>query len=416
MAKYTVLKFGGTSMGDEHTWKRVLDITARYERPWVVVSATARTTRRLIAAAESAATDPVKARDMAEEIDARHRKLITGFMDEYAVDGPSSSREKEQEACLGHLDRLSEILLGHLDAIREAGSLDDRTRDAVASIGERLSSRLLASCARAAGMQAQWVDARELIRTDDRFGGASPDLPFIRSAVSELLERWRGKAIPVMGGYYGQTANGNLTNLGFEGSDYTASLIGASLPCEAVEIWTDVSGVYTCDPRVVEGARPIPALSFREATELAWFGAKVLHPSTLKPASARNLTVRVKNIFEPEAPGTRITGDTTSDGLVKAMAYKERSALDDGPELKRLSEELQELGEAGLRRGVGVIGLVGCDPARQKELVERLRRALGDIKLETLSYSSTKRNLNLVVEAGHTVEAVRRLHEELFEG
>lgn len=458
MAKITVLKFGGTSMGDEHTWKKVLDIVDRYERPWVVVSATARTTRRLIAAAEAAVARPDQARDIAEEVETRHRNLVAGFMESYAQGDTPSGREQEREDCGGRLDRLSGVLRGHLDAIHEAGNLDHRTRDAVASIGERLSSWLLASCARAACMNARWVDARRIIRTDDRFGSASPDLAYIRSAVSDLLECWPTGAIPVMGGYYGETAEGDITTLGFEGSDYTASLVGASLPCEAVEIWTDVSGVYTCDPRVVEGARPIPSLSFREATELAWFGAKVLHPSTLKPASGRNLPVHVKNIFEPDAPGTRIGAESGPDGLVKAMAYKDRSALltvtssstlmgynflstvfaalrerrlpvdvvttteasvsvalDDEPLLEKLAEDLQELGEVGLRRGLGVIGLVGCAPSRQQELLERMLHALGDLDLETLSYSRAKRTLNLVLEAEQTVEAVRRLHAGLFE-
>lgn len=457
MTPRTVLKFGGTSMGDERSWRSVMEIIARYERPWVVVSATARTTRKLHAAAEAAVADQPGAFSIAEKIESRHQDLVGALMESLG-DSAKGDGEMCRSDCEIIIDDLMRTLADHIDRIHEAGQLNPARRDAVAAIGEQLSSRLFARCAPAAGLNTRWVDAGRIIRTDSGYGSAAPDTAAIRSAVESVVQELPEDVIPVMGGYYGTGPEGELTTLGFEGSDYSASLVGASLPCRAVEIWTDVSGVYTCDPRIVENARPIPALSFREATELAWFGAKVLHPSTLKPASTQDIPVLVKNIFRPDDPGTRISRQSTGDGLVKAMAGKENSALlavtssstvmgydflssvfsalrehrlpvdivttteasvsvalDYHPVLDELVTELNGLGEAKLSTGLAVIGLVGCEPSRQNELLVRIREALEEIPVETLSYSRTKRNLNLVIPSGRCREAMRLLHRSLLE-
>ncbi len=381
---YTVLKFGGTSMDDERSWRQVIDIVRRYDRPWVVVSATARTTRRLFEAADRAEDDLGAAREIAEEIAGRHLTLIRRFMERY----PEQRREGPLALCEEHVERCMQELDRRLEEIR-GGRRGGAVRDAVASVGEQLSSCLFAACARLEGLPARWVDARTLIRTDAQFGGAQPDTRRIGREAKRLAAELPAEAVPVMGGYYGESDTGEITTLGMEGSDYSASLVGAALGAEAIEIWTDVSGVYTCDPRCVEEARPLPGLTFREATRLAAYGAKVLHPSTLEPAEAENIPVFVKNIFAPGAEGTRIGRE--AEGKVPARAIGFRNE-----------------GEKG------VIGLMGCDPDQREELRERIGAALEGLPF-TLS-ADGETTLRLVTESGRTLEAVRRLHQALFEG
>lgn len=381
---YTVLKFGGTSMDDERSWRRVIEIVRRYDCPWVVVSATARTTRRLIAAADRAEENLGAAREIAQEITARHLTLIRRFMERY----PEQRRENPLSLCEKHVAKCMRQLDRRLEEIR-GGRRGGRERDAVASVGEQLSSYLFAVCARLEGVPARWVDARTLIRTDARFGEARPDTGRIRRETKRLAAELPEDAVPVMGGYYGESDTGEITTLGMEGSDYSASLVGAALGAEAIEIWTDVSGIYTCDPRYVEKARPLPALTFREAAGLAACGAKVLHPSTLEPAEAENIPVYVKNIFAPEAEGTRIGREPAEKVPVRAIGFRKENKK-------------------------GVIGLVGCDPEQRNELREHVENALEDMPFTLRGDGETA--LRLETESGRTLEAVRRLHQALFEG
>lgn len=448
-----ILKFGGTSMGDAQTWQRVLEIISQYERPFVIVSATARTTRQLLASAEEATEDLAEASKMADKIRERHQNIIDSFLINYPDSTPPIPEE-----CQAWIDERTADLKSLLAQIHEEQKLTNQMRDEVASIGERLSSYLFAQCGLAAGFSTRWVNAAEVIRTDSDFGQASPDLDFINQQAAALIDELDSNHIPIMGGYYGQDKNGNTTTLGFEGSDYSASLVGATLSAKAIEIWTDVSGIYTCDPRLISDAQPIPQLSFQEATELAYFGAKVLHPSTTKPASQKQIPVWVKNIFEPDEPGTRISSESVSNGRVKAMTFKENCAvitvtssqtvmgyeflagvfdilrwhhlpvdvvttteasvsiaIENGSRIDKAVEQLNKYGSVDVLADQGIISLVGCEKNDGQKLVTDVLTGTNSSSVNLISFSQSKGNLNIVMSKVHVKPSVKAIHKALFD-
>jgi len=447
-----VLKFGGTSMSDNQTWQQVLHIIQRYPQPFIIVSATARTTRQLLAAAEQALNNINNAHQQAEKIHKRHVKIINNFLNNYPNAKPVIAKK-----CKSWIDKKIEELNIHLYDIHKSQTLTLRKKDAIASIGEYLSSYLLAQCGSAAGLHTTWIDAAKIIRTDSDFGQASPNKEIINKKACSVFNNLVDGTIPIMGGYYGKDKQGNTTTLGFEGSDYSASLLGAALSADAIEIWTDVSGIYTCDPRVIEGARPIPQLSFQEATELAYFGAKVLHPSTTKPASQKQIPVRVKNIFEPDAPGTEITHQTVSNGDVKAITYKKDCsiitvtssqtvmgyeflsgvfdtlrlqhlavdvvttteasvsiAIEHKNGLKKTVEQLKFLGDVKVETQNGIISLVGCRTNYSQSFIKNILTYLDNRPIKLFSYSRSKGNLNIVMHQDDIIPSVRLIHDHLF--
>src|SRR5437867_1242781 len=307
-----VLKFGGTSVEDVAAFERVVGIVRSGRggpRRVVVVSAMSRMT------------------------DALFRSL-----DEGAVGGlePHFERHREVARRLGagdpgrgfleQLERVRAEIAALLERARGEPEARARLRDELVSHGERLASALLAAVLGAAGLPARWVDARRCIVTDDTHGRATPDVPETeRRTRAELLPLVERGEIPVLGGYIGASRSGATTTLGRGGSDYTAALVGAALDAAEIQIWTDVSGVLTADPRVVRGARTIPSLSYAEAAELAYFGAKVLHPKTTQPAMDRGIPLRICNSRAPDDPagGTLVTAAADVwPGTVKSIAHK----------------------------------------------------------------------------------------------
>ncbi|MDZ7658628.1 aspartate kinase [Fodinibius sp.] len=444
-----ILKFGGTSMSDAKTWQQVIDIIKRYESPFVVVSATARTTRELIKAARTALVDVEEAHRIASDIKRRHKEIITVFFDEH------QSEESVLDNCNKWIDQRTEELETQLEAISSEQEITEQKKDAIASIGEQLSSYLFAQCASATGIATQWIDAADIIRTDSDFGQANPDENYIANQAPSLKKLIIKGNIPVMGGYYGMDKNGQTTTLGFEGSDYSASLIGAALDAEAIEIWTDVSGIYTCDPRFVPDAQPIPQLSFQEATELAYFGAKVLHPATTKPASKKQIPIWVKNIFDPDEPGTCISSESTKNGPVKAITYKQNCTIvtvtssqtvmgyeflagvfdilrwhhlavdvvttteasvsigiENGDNLDNAIEQLNSYGSVEILNNQGIISLVGC--SNENSLVTDILSKVKNVPQNLISYSKFKGNLNIVVDEDQVLPVVKDIHQKLF--
>jgi len=444
-----ILKFGGTSMGDAQTWKRVIEIIKTYDAPFVVVSATARTTRSLIKAAHKAIDHPQKAQIIADDIATRHNNIVEHFLADY------DDSTQTLNACHNWIDIHTEELKEHLATIHNQQELTEQLKDVVASIGERLSSYLFAECGYAAGLYTTWLDATQIVRTDSNFGKASPSSEFISDKINSLQQKISTDNIPVMGGYYGMDDNENITTLGFEGSDYSASLVGAALDAEAIEIWTDVSGIYTCDPRFVPDAKPIPQLSFQEATELAYFGAKVLHPSTTKPASKKQIPVWVKNIFEPDEPGTCISTESANGGPVKAITYKENCTIvtvtssqtvmgyeflagvfdilrwhhlpvdvvttteasvsigiENGANLDDAIEQLRGYGSVDVLNNQGIISLVGC--SNGTFLLTDILSEIKSVPQNLISYSESKGNLNLVVDNNQVLTVVKTIHSKLF--
>jgi aspartate kinase len=300
-----VLKFGGTSVADAGAIARVVSIVAaRGGARTVVVSALAGATDALLAIADAATRDLPAAQAALDSLTARHRSVAATLGSDYA-------RRVVDPALEG-------IARGASGAIRAIAS-DGATAalvDRLVACGELWSSRLVSAALVEAGLPAQWIDARHVLRTDGCHGEAAPDFEATNKAVTRLVRPALAlERIVVVGGFIGSGPDGATTTLGRGGSDYSAAIFGACLLADEIEIWTDVDGVLTADPRVVPGARVLPALSYEDAATLATFGAKVLHPRTIEPAASREIPVRVLNSLRPSAPGTLI------DALGDASAY-----------------------------------------------------------------------------------------------
>jgi aspartate kinase len=316
-----VMKFGGTSVEDAKSIQRVAGIIEdRIDRhPVVVVSAMGKTTRKLLQAAEaSAAGDGRTTISLVAELKTRHlseaRRLI------HAAKGSDQFDLIEQ-----HFDELKKLLEG----LAVLGEVPPRGLDKILSYGELLSSVIVSGALNRRGLPARLLDSREFIKTDDRYGGASPLFELTNQRTAEIVRPAieRGE-IPVVQGFIGSTRNGATTTLGFEGSDYTAAIIGAALSASDIQIWKDVSGLMTADPAVFTSARTVKACSYAEAAELTYFGAKVLHPKAIYPAAQGNIPVHIYNSREPSATGTAISaGAGPCANAIKSIAYKRPVSL-----------------------------------------------------------------------------------------
>ncbi|MBO6794876.1 MAG: aspartate kinase [Balneolaceae bacterium] len=450
----TVLKFGGTSMNDHQTWRKVLEIIRNYEYPVVVVSATARTTRQLIEAGKSAASgDLEQALEIVETIKNRHRELVEHFLDE----NPHQKKRLIKESCFKKIDEKVGFLKKMLQYAAKKNDLNPALQDSIAAVGEQVSSYLLAQCGLATNQLTQHIEAKKLIKTDAEYGVANPNRALINQKCGSIETVLDSGFTPIIGGFYGEAPDGTTTTLGFEGSDYTASLIGGAIHAQAIEIWTDVSGIYTSDPRFIEDAQPIDELSYFDATEMAYFGAKVLHPATLKPAQERNIPVFVKNMFKADEAGTRIGRESASTKDFLAISFKENMALvtvsayetvmgysfltkvfaaleklrlpvdavntteasvtialQANEKLSELSQALIEVGTVHIDGSKGLISLIGCKLQAMDQLSEKVFKALGDNAVDMITFTKEKRILSVVVNENQTVYASRLLHRSVF--
>ncbi|WP_412061678.1 bifunctional aspartate kinase/homoserine dehydrogenase I [Rubrivirga sp. IMCC45206] len=307
-----VSKFGGTSVATPERIRRAVALVAdapKAGRPVVVVSALGGTTDDLLAALDAALARSGHGARVAT-IRQRHHAAADAL-------ATPADRADLGRALDTRLAELTELLDG-VSLLREATA---RTRDAVLATGERLSAPLVAAAFRAAGHPAAALDAAALIRTDARFGGASVDFEATRALARDALGALPADAVAVVTGFIGSTEGGVTTTLGRSGSDYTATILAEALGASACTIWTDVAGVYTADPRLVPEATPLARLSYREAAELAYFGANVLHPRTMLPAERAGIPLLIKSTLEPDAPGTVISAETDAlDLRVKALS------------------------------------------------------------------------------------------------
>lgn len=319
------MKFGGSSLAAAPEIERVVGIVrARLDRrPLVVVSAMARTTRSLLAVSDAAAHGDSAAR-------AAVRAEIRTFHDSV---GTSVASPADLPHLVARLDRWFADLDAVLAQIAAAGEMTPRLSDAVVSFGELLSSEILTLALRNAGIPARFVDCREVLKTDGAFTRARPLYPeteaCLRATVLPILERGE---VPVIGGYVGRTFDGITTTLGFEGSDFSAAIFGAALGAEEIQIWTDVDGILSADPRLYPAARRVPTLSFAEGLELAWSGSKKPHPGTLEPARRGKVPIRILSSLRPEGAeerSTRIGIGTTdaSSPAFKSIACRRNSHL-----------------------------------------------------------------------------------------
>ncbi|HUM02152.1 MAG TPA: lysine-sensitive aspartokinase 3 [Thermoanaerobaculia bacterium] len=452
-----VLKFGGTSVGDGERIRRAADLVAsrRAEGPLAVVSAMGGVTDLLVSLLESSKR---KERDVAEATLERIAAVHRAALDALALDADDSGSCRT--ALDGELVRLRNLSMGI--SLLEEISL--RTSDAMLSMGELVSSRLLAAALRARGVPAVWIDPRRLVATDGTFGGAIPDEAETgrRVGAAVLPELAAGRVV-VTGGFLGEAPDGSTTTLGRGGSDYSAALLGAALSdagarVPVIEIWTDVDGILTADPRIVPSARLVPEVGYAEAAELAFFGAKVLHPATIRPAVARGIPVAVRNAFRPGGAGTVVTADAPGHG-VRAVAMRKGVAalfvgsprmllahgyaarvfsvfekhrvpvdviatsevsisitVDEKAPLDRLAESLSEFAEVSVLRNLAVVSVVGKGLRTTPGVAARVFAALRDVNVVLISQGASETNITFVVDAADAPEAVRRLHRDFFEG
>jgi len=381
-SRLQVMKFGGTSVGDAECIARAAQIVARAakEKPCVAVaSAMSGVTNRLIEAAKTAqAGNAANAAAILEAMRKQHETALAALIRE------EKSRQQiraRMEEVFAEGSRLCE----GTSLLRE---LTPRTLDAISSLGERLSAPLVAAAVGELGITSEAVEATELIVTDGYHGGAEPQMEATRQKSQARLRPLLEKGIvPVVTGFIGATAEGQLTTLGRGGSDYSATILGAALDAEEVIIWTDVDGVLTADPRLVPEARTIPVISYLEAAELAYFGAKVLHPKTLSPVIRAAIPVWIRNSFMPERLGTKITPEGRSiGGGVKALtAIRDVTLISVG--------------------GPGIVGL--------PDVVGRTFSTTAEVRANVLliSQSSSQNDICFIVSTGdaqRTVEALRK--------
>ena len=449
-----VLKFGGTSVGDAEAIERTAAIVRTRAdagaEPVVIVSALAGVTNTLIALAEQAARGhligAIRAVEDLRERHLRQAELLLGS-------GPESADTcAELSAMIDELAHLAE-------ALATLGDLTPRSQDAIAAFGEKMSSILCVAAFTCRGLPAVHVDACDVMITDSSFCRAEPQPEPIADACRQnIVPLVRQGKVPVLGGFIGSAQGTRVTTtLGRGGSDYSASLFGAAMRADAIEIWTDVDGMLTADPRVVPGAGLIEQIGFDEASELASFGAKVLHPNTIAPAVRLGIPVYVLNSRRPEGHGTKITFDAPrrpvtaiagktnvtlvkvgsprmllTEGFLRALfeiferhktsvdvvATSEVSVsltIDDDAQLEAIVGDLRGLGDVSVERSRGIVAVVGSAIAEGGWAMARALDAVGSVRVHMLSLSATGINLTMVVDDEHVKPAMQRLHAAFFE-
>ncbi len=448
-----VMKFGGTSVEDARAMLRTAAIVrGRRERglsPVVVVSAMAKVTDMLLSAAAAAGRGD-KSGALALAARLRNRHIDT------AAELLCGERLAEIERVTRlEFDSLDDLLRG----IAAVGELTPRTSDNVVSFGERMSSRMVAAAFSEHGLDGVHVDARTCIVTDSHYGKAAPQEDAIEAKLTELVLPLLERGMtPVMGGFIGANEAGITTTLGRGGSDYTAALVGGGLHVGAIEIWTDVNGIMTTDPRICADALRVKTISFEEAAELAYFGAKVLHPATILPAVQKSIPVWVLNSRNAENEGTKITAmappcaspfksiaakkrltiiDVVASRMLMSHGYlkavfdvfdKYHCAIDmvstsevsisvtvdSNEQLPAICAELGKIADVKLEGHKALICLVGEDIRGHSGIAARVFSAVKHVNVRMISQGASEINMSFMIEESDVEEAIRSLHAEFF--
>ncbi len=448
-----VIKFGGTSVGDANKVAAAIDIVAerRDQKPIIVVSALSGVTNDLVAASEAARDQkPELVREIIARVRQRHEDVAMQLVQQKFDFFESFLKQLTKQ-----VDQIQTILSG----IALLGEITLRAKDKVVSIGEKLSSVLFAYSMMMRALPGEHVESEEVIWTNDNFGGATPLMNRTReAAMKTLLPLVERNHIPVMGGFIGRTMDGATTTLGRNGSDYSAAIVGAAVGAREVQIWTDVDGLLTCDPRFVSGARVIDLLSHEEAAELASFGAK-LHPRTLEPAIAAGIPVRVLNTDKPSSLGTLITRDgsegssgprsiarkrhvtvvhMTSNKMLGAhgflarifAAFEEEEVsvdliatsevsvsvtVDERHNIEELRQRLAQFADVEIIDEQAIIAIVGRNLLNDTRVASHVFEALRGIPTKMISLGRSGLNLSIVVDDRDSERAIQQIHAALFE-
>ena len=453
---FIISKFGGTSMGDASCMRRSAEICLNRASNIVVVSATSGTTNDLIQLGDLSEKGLYsESAELVKKIKDRHLKIS----DELHVDKST-------------LDQI-EILIGEMESIAKGIYLlrdcSEKAKDVLMSIGERLSSVLFTHVLKSTYLQStkkKWtngqarvhlLDVRTILKTDENHGKAKPLNEEIHKQCTDKLKSCRqGEVIFVTQGFIGQTLKGATTTLGRGGSDYSAALLAEGMDADVVEIWTDVAGVMTTDPRICEEAVVLAEISFKEMSELATFGAKVLHPATLLPAMRKNIPVLVVSSFEPKLPGTWVRRDVKSSPLIRALALRKKQTLItlSTPEMlqthgflfqlfkifndhkisidaittseisvavtidssENLSEvlirELSQVAEVQIEKDLCLVSLIGNNINHTPGLSKRIFEGIADINVRMICYGASRHNFCFLVNESNGAEVVKRLHQQ----
>jgi aspartate kinase len=447
-----VIKFGGTSVGNADRVAEAIDIVVarRHLRPIVVVSALAGVTDALVAAADAArAQQPDVAASIIADVRRKHEDVGLRLIQQ---------RQDFFDAFVAQLSKQIEEVNVILKGFAYLGEITPRGADRIMSIGEKFSSVLFAYTLMMRA-PAEHVHSETVVITDDNFGSATPDMDATTAAATEaLLPIVERGHIPVMGGFIGRTPAGATTTLGRNGSDYSAAIVAAAVGAKEVQIWTDVDGLLTCDPRLVPCAHVIDQISFDEAAELAQFGAK-LHPRTLEPAMTANIPVRVLNTHNPSSPGTVITRTPDASAGPRSIARKRNVTMvhvtsnkmlgahgflarlfnvfeklgisvdliatsevsvsvtvDERHNMEELERQLHEIAEnVEMLDNQCIIAVVGQNLMADSRVGARILGALDGVSVKMISLGRSGLNLSIVVDDAEADGAVRAIHNALFE-
>ncbi len=438
-----VMKFGGSSVESAEAIQRVARIVRERlaRRPVVVVSAMGKTTNKLLAIAARAVSGELKpALEQLADLRGFHGRESAGL----GMDAQVSA----------HFHQLADLIKG----LAIMGELTPRATDAISAFGERLSSLIVTAHFQHCGIEAIHVDARSVIVTDRRHTQAAPLFLQTNARLEETIPALANRHVVVMGGFIGATEDGVTSTLGRGGSDYTASIVGAGIGAKEIQIWTDVDGMLTTDPTILAAAKRIEVCSFAEAAELAYFGAKVLHPATVLPAIEKNIPVRILNSRRAEVEGTLIVSDPPpSSSPIRSIACKRNITLvnivssrmlmahgflrrifevfdrfetpvdmvatsevsvsltvDNTRDLDTIRAEIESFAEVTVEANLAIVCLVGEDIGRCPGLAARVFTALDGIGTRMVSQGASLLNISLVVAAADVVGAVESLHREFF--
>jgi aspartate kinase len=445
-----VMKFGGTSVESAEAITRVVSIVAeRVPRgPVVVVSAMGKTTNRLLEIADEASRgNRQRALELTHDLQLFHVREARQIV--------SPDEQAAIEAVIWeHFKEIEDLVRG----LSVLGELTPRSVDAISAYGERLSSLIVTQAFRFHGITAEHVDSREVIVTDSRHTQAAPIFDLTYQRVKERIPPLAARAVVVMGGFIAATQDGITTTLGRGGSDFTASIVGAGLPAEEIQIWTDVDGMLTCDPRICEHGHRVKVISFAEAAELAYFGAKVLHPATVVPAIEKNIPVLILNSRRPQVEGTRIVNEAVhTENVAKSIACKRGITLvnivssrmlmaygflrrifevfdrhqtpvdmvatsevsvsltiDNARQLREICEQLVDFAEVTVESDQAIVCLVGENIRHTPGVARRVFSALDQVNVRMISQGASLLNLSFVVAETDLRAAVEALHREFF--
>lgn len=449
-----VMKFGGTSVGDAAAVKRLVEIVkSRLKKsPVIVVSALAKATDSLLEIAELASSgDFARSKKLLNELKTRHLNMLSELLGN-AGERNSVTAEKVN----GYFSDLLDLIKG----VNLLSELSDRSLAKIISFGELLSSTIINEALNANGIKCNNIDARDFIFTDGNYLKGEPDLKSIKEKTpAGIKNALKGYHAVITQGFISNTLDGITTTLGRGGSDYTASLIGMALNAEEIEIWTDVDGVHTADPRIVRGTKNVAVMTFEEAAELAYFGAKVLHPSTIQPAVEKDIPVRILNSMYPESQGTLvINADNKHEQGVRSISCKENITvlnifstkmlnsygflhnlfevfdkyktsvdlittsevnvsltLDSDDRLEEIVNDLSVFSKVSVSRDKSLVCVVGKDLKYTKGVAKRIFGAAGEYNITMISQGASAINISFVVDRGDFKNVLQILHDEFFE-